>query len=82
MPLFCGNGERVIIIYAPNKTVQTCQAKIGDNEPILIFGGSLFVHPPHDILIKHNIKETANKGNIWGSFYIPTVKGSGGGLRK
>ena len=37
LPLFCGNGERVINIYSPNKTVQTCQAKIGDNETIMHF---------------------------------------------
>ena len=36
-----------------------------------VFGGSLFAHPLQDILTKHNIKENASKGNIWGLFYIP-----------
>ena len=37
MHFFCGNGERVIPTYASNKTVQTCQEKTGNNEPILRF---------------------------------------------
>ena len=43
-----------------------------------VFGDS-FSHPSPEVLTKHNAKETAIKGNIWGPFYIPKVKGSGGG---
>ena len=32
-----------------------------------------------EIPTKHNIKETASKGNIWGPFYIPKGGGLGGG---
>ena len=39
-----------------------------------IFDGSFFAHPLPDILIKHNIKETASKGNIYGPFYTPKGK--------
>ena len=36
-----------------------------------IFGGSVFAHHLPEILTKHNIRETASKGNIWDPFYIP-----------
>ena len=29
-----------------------------------------------------NVRETADKGNIWGAFYIFGVDGSGGGQRR
>ena len=38
LPLFNGNGEQVITIYALDKAFQTFQVKTGDNEPILNFG--------------------------------------------
>ena len=38
-----------------------------------------FAHPSPDIPIKHNIKETDSKRNIWGQFYIPYGEGEGGG---
>ena len=53
--------------------------KAGGEEIILIFGGSFFAHPSPDILIKHNIKETASKGKIWSPCYIPKGEGSSGG---
>ena len=43
------------------------------------FGGSFFRHPSPDIQTKHNITETASKGNIWSPSYIPQGEDSGGG---
>ena len=48
-------------------------------ESFRIFGGSVFAHFSPEILTKHNIKETASKGNIWGPFYVPKGECSGGG---
>ena len=48
-------------------------------EPFHIFGGSVFSHPLPEILTKHNIKETASNGSIWGPFYISKGEGQGGG---
>ena len=48
-------------------------------DSLRVFGGSFFAHPLPDILTKHNIKETASKGNILGPFYILKGEGSGGG---
>ena len=39
----------------------------------------VFAHFFPEILIKHNIKETSSKGNIWGPFYTPKGEGSGVG---
>ena len=62
--------------------VQTCQAKTDHNEPFLIFKISFFAHPYPVILIKHNVKETDGKVNIWGEFYMPEVEGSGDDQRR
>ena len=53
--------------------------KMGATEFFRVFGGSVVAHQSPDILTKHNVKETASKGNIWGPFYIPKGEGSGGG---
>ena len=82
MHLFHENGEQVLPIYAPNKTFQTCQAKASNNKPILRFWRQFLRPSPPDKLIKHNVKETFNKGKIWVAFYVPKVEGSGGGQRK
>ena len=39
----------------------------------------VFAHLLSEVMTKHNIKETASKGNIWGPFYIPKGEVSGGG---
>ena len=48
-------------------------------ELIPIFWWQFFDHLMPDIQIKHKIKETAIKGNIWVPFYTPKVGDSGGG---
>ena len=53
--------------------------KLATTNLFCVFGGSIFAHPSPDILTKHNIKETASKGNIWGPCYIPKGEGSSGG---
>ena len=55
--------------------------KLATAEWFCIFGGSFFAHPLPEIPTKHNIKETASMGNIWGPFYMYKGDGSGGGLR-
>ena len=55
------------------------EQKLATTESFRFFGGSFFAHPSSEILTKHNIKETASKGKIWGPFYIPKGEGSGGG---
>ena len=47
------------------------EQKLATMNLIRVFGGIFFAHPSPEILIKHNIKETANKGNIWVPFYTP-----------
>ena len=42
-----------------------------------ILGGSFSVHTFPETLTKHNTKETASKGNIWGKFYIHKSEGEG-----
>ena len=44
-----------------------------------IVGRSFFAYPSPKITTKNNIRETANKGNIWDPFYIPKIEGSNGG---
>ena len=82
MHLFCGNGSWVIPFYVPKKTVQTCQGKTGENEPILYFWQQFLFPPTPNILIKHNAKEDTDKGNILCEFYIPEVEVSGGVQRR
>ena len=41
-----------------------------------------FFRPSPDILTNHNIKKTASRRNIWGSFYIPKGEGLGGVFRR
>ena len=58
--------------------------KIDEKNPVMtesfrIFGGSFFAHPLPEVLSKHNIKETASKGKIWGPIYTPKGECSGGG---
>ena len=48
-----------------------CREKNGNDELVPRFWRHFFTHLLPDILTKHNIKETASKGNIWGPFYIP-----------
>ena len=50
--------------------------KLATIKPFRIFGGIFSAHTLPGPLTKHNIKEIARKGNIWGPFYIP----KGGGL--
>ena len=38
---------------------------------LCVFGGSVFAPPFPDIPNKHNIKETASKGNTRSRFYMP-----------
>ena len=47
------------------------EQKLTTMNSFCVFGVSFFAHPLHYILTKHNIKETASKCNIWGTFYIP-----------
>ena len=54
------------------------EQKLATTESFLVFGGSFFANPLSEILTKHNIKETASKGNIWGLFYTPEGEGSDG----
>ena len=53
--------------------------KLATMNSFRVFGGKFSAYSLPDILAKHNIKETDSKGNIWGLFYIPEFKGSGGG---
>ena len=55
------------------------EQKLAMTDSFRIFGGIFFAHPSPEILTKHNIKETASKGKIWGLFYIPKGEGSVGG---
>ena len=43
-----------------------------------IYGVIYFPHPLSEILTKHNIKETASKGDIGGPFYMSKGEGLGG----
>ena len=54
------------------------EQKLVTADSFRVFGGIFYAHPSPNILNKHNIKETASKGNIWGPFYIPKGEGSGG----
>ena len=40
---------------------------------LLFFGGSFFAHTPPDILIKHGVKETADKGKYGVYFIYPKL---------
>ena len=55
------------------------ERKLATTNSFRVFSGSFSAHPSTDTLTKHNIKETDIKGNIWGPFYIPKRKSSGGG---
>ena len=55
------------------------EKKLAMMESFRIFGGVFFAHPLPELPTKHNIKETASKGNIWGPFYTPKGEVSGGG---
>ena len=44
-----------------------------------ICGCSFFPHPSPEIITKHNTKEIASKGNIWGPFYMSKGEGWCGG---
>ena len=57
------------------------EQKLATTDSFHVFGGSFPARPLPEILIQHNIKETASKGNIWGPFYIPKDEGSDGGSR-
>ena len=59
--------------------VDIVDRKLETKNSIRIFGGGIFSHPSPDMHIKHNIKETGSKGNIWGPLYIPKGEGLGGG---
>ena len=52
--------------------------KLETTELFRVLGVSFFAHPLPDIPTKHNMKETASKGKIWGPFYIPKGKGLDG----
>ena len=56
---------------------QYFRVKTDNNKLIPHFWWQFFDHPSLDILIKHNIKETASKGKMLGPFYIPKGKGLG-----
>ena len=45
---------------------EIAEQKLATTNSFRIFGGNLSAHTSPDILAKHNIKETAGKGNIWG----------------
>ena len=53
--------------------------KLAMTDSFRVFGGSFFAHPWPEILTKRNIKETASKGSILGTFYITKGGGSDGG---
>ena len=53
--------------------------KLATMNSFLVLGVRFFAYPSSNIPTKHNIKETANKRNIWGLFYITKRKGLGGG---
>ena len=53
--------------------------KLAMTDSFRIYGGSFFAYLLSEMIIKHNIKETASKGNIWGPYYITKSEGSGGG---
>ena len=55
------------------------EQKLATTDSFCIFGGSFFAHPSPKITTKHNIKEAASKGNIWGPVYIPKGEGLDGG---
>ena len=55
------------------------EPKLAMTESFYIFGGMFFAHSLTEIPTKHNIKDTASKGNIWGLFYTPKGEGLGGG---
>ena len=59
--------------------VDIAERKLATTNSFRVFGGSFFAHPSPDIPTKHNIKETASKGNIWGPFFIPKGGRLGGG---
>ena len=44
-----------------------------------VFGVSFCAHLLPDIPTKHNVKETASKGNIRGAIYVPNFEGLSGG---
>ena len=48
--------------------------KLAMTDSLRIYGGSFFAHLLSEILTKHNIKETASKGNIRGTIYHPKVR--------
>ena len=52
------------------------EKKLAMKDSFPSFGG-IFCHFLPEILNKHNIKETACKGNIWGPFYIPKGEHTG-----
>ena len=58
---------------------EIAEQKMAMTDSFHIFGGICFAHPLPEILTKHNIKETANKCNIWGQFYTPKGEGLGCG---
>ena len=53
---------------------EIAEQKLAVTESFDTFGG-IFPHPLPEILNKHNIKETAIKGNIWGPLYTPKGEG-------
>ena len=57
----------------------TIEQKLAATDSFRIFGGRCFASYLHEILTKHNIKETSSKSNIWGQFYIPKGEGLDGG---
>ena len=71
LPLFCGNREWVIPIYSPKRRSKPTKIKLVTMKRFYVFGRSLFAYPHTEILIKNNVKENYDKGNIWGAFYRP-----------
>ena len=55
------------------------RAKNYNDRLITHFWWQFFAHFLSEIMTKHNIKETAIKGNIWGPSYIPKGLVLGGG---
>ena len=81
---FAGYPLQLLIFHETDMTPwarfpKPAKQKLATTNSFRVFGGSVFAHPSPDILNKHNIKETANKRNIWSPLYIPKDEGSGGG---
>ena len=55
------------------------EQKLATMNSFQFFGRSFSTHPSHDILNKHNIKETDSKVTIWGTFDMSKGEDSGGG---